>query len=344
MTKIKKETDTTISMRMNSETINQLKELAREQAYNNGQEISYVDLIRQAVENRYLNSFFDSIIENFGFYDSDVEEAFLKSEIGLILQKCIDSDNYSEFNNFAQKNINNHLENSLINKLLIKTKGKNGFCVINREPMSVGYVITVRGAVPECITEGESIMVPKFKIASYPTFKEEDLSPISLYTSAFRSAVALEKELISSFIPCAIVAAEAREQIVKDSLSKASMLKCCSQILQHNINVSAIVMHTNNYIQLINLDLIKNPSLKIDKKGNNGTFFETPIYISNRIDRDNILFFGPKETLGVLFQPSGVSIKRSSKPEKLREGYINSISVGMCIANDWAVSLLKIKQ
>ena len=341
MTKTKKETDTTISMRMNSDTINQLKELAREQAYNSGQEISYVDLIRQAVENKYLNNNFDSIIENFGFYDSEIEEAFLKSEIGLILQKCIDSDNYSEFINFAQKINNNHLENSLVNKLLAKTKGKDGFCRINREPMSVGYVIPRRGAVPECITEGESIMVPKFQIAAHPTFKEEDLSPISLYTSAFRSAIALEKELISSFIPCAIVAAEAREQIVKDSLTKTSMLKCCSNILQHNINVSAIMMHTDNYTQLINLDLIKNPSLKIDKKGNNGTFFETPIYISNRIDRKDILFFGPRETVGVLFQPNGVSIKRSAKPEKLREGYINSVSVGVCIANDWPYLLLR---
>lgn len=343
MTKTKKDRDTTISMRMNSEIINQLKELAREQAYNNGKEISYVDLIRQAVENRYLNNNFDSIIENFGFYDSEIEEALLKSEIGLMLQKCIESDNYSEFNNFVQKINNNHLENSLVNKLLVKTKGKDGFCVINREPMSVGYVVPRFGAVPECITEGESIMVPKFKIASHPTFKEEDLSPISLYTSAFRSAVALEKELISSFIPCALAAAKAREQIVEDDLSKTSMLKCCSNILQHNINVSAIMMHTDSYTQLINQDLIKNPSLKINKKGNNGTFFESPIYISNRINRDNMLFFGPRETLGVLFQPNTVSVKRSAKPEKLREGYINSVLVGICIANDWAVSSLKIK-
>lgn len=338
---------TTISLRMENDTLENLKNAARKISYEKESDMTYVDLIREAVEKTYdidvsLEKDLKEIIINDGFYDDEIEQKFLKTKTGKILQKCIETDNYSEFCIFAKDIMDNNIKNSLATKLLKRTKGVNGFCQIDRDPASIAYVLNNSGAKPEAVSGGDSLIIPKFDLGSNPSIRTNDITPVRLFSCALKTSLAFEKELSSQIINCALCAATSRtENNNTDNLNRKSLLIGCRQILQHDLNVSSIVMNPFSYIEIIDQKLVENANLN---KNHYGTFMGIPILVTTRIQIDNVLFFGPKDIVGRFFYPNQPSFKHLSKPEKLKESFVASIQAGIGITNDWAISLLKVKQ
>lgn len=356
-----KDSGTPITMRFPQNVVDQLKTIARRKSVDTNTDISYVDLIRDATASTYdieIDDKFD--IGKFDFEEDDSEtrgfwtaeniHQFNETPIGKMLAKCIEEDDYAEFVKLYKEKLKHWINNrSLATKVLEKSQGINGMCLVERDLASVAFVVKRRGAVPDQIMEGEEIIIPKFEIAAHPTIKLSELKPHTLFDVMVKPIISIQRELDSNIVAALSAAVNQRQdQIITNpgNISPSCILTAFENIAQHYEVPHHIIMHPKQYIKLacFSKGFVNSPPLKEALETRKfGSIEGVEIIVSPRCEYDEILVTAAPKHLGVLFMPVDPNVKHSSDTSKLRESFIPQIQVGICIVNDYTVSAIHVR-
>ena len=354
------EQTTPITMRVSDSMVDELKMRARRYSFERNKDITYVDLIREAVEKTYsvdlpnlemvdaaiMELDIKDVSDVDSFWTDEIEDRLKSSKIGHTIQSCIDSGDYSKYAVCASEIINEFVVNRSLGVLLSKTRGKDGKCILKRDVASVARVTPRRGAKPEEIAEGDEIWVPPFEIACNSGVKNKDLSVTTVFLNTIKAGYAIQCELNSNIInmldaTCGTFGEKhGKNQIVRTKmLSFDALLEACRMITQHGLIPSSLLVHPDVYIEMRMSNMVFGPSLKVALETRNyGVFDGLSIHISNRVSRNDIFVLATPGSVGVMYYPKQPIVEFSNQPEKLRKGFVSSINVGLCVACDYSVA------
>lgn len=347
---------TPISMRLNEASISALKKEARKLSFNQDKDVSYVDLIREAVgmyiSNVQPNSnradVVDSIIVDTDSYRTDNYKLLTSHDLSSLesLNDLSDEDKLEMFgligfgpvNGPVRKLIDEVLNKKSVARAVLELNSSSEPKLYKRDVDQVIATIARRGAVPDMIQEGEDFIVPTFEIACNPSLRiVEILSDLTrkLITVADSAADALLKEESSNFIALLDASCVFRENSLKCDGENyvRNLYEGYKFSLRHGHQPTNIVMSPETFISLTNHcgEKTSNWELKslVDDATDAGHFYGAKIRITNRCSPENVYFLADKA--GVFINKLPVHVLLASDPRKLRGGLIAWVEIGMFV-------------
>ena len=357
-TKIK---DVPITMRVSTKVIDTLKEIARQKSYETSEDISYVDLIREAIfgsfelaedcKNDEEENTEKLIVDDSprDFWTPSEIERFNQSDIGKMISKCVESNQYDDFVTLWKEQLDLWIKHRCIgNKILLPEKKIPGrIYEFTRDAASVAFIIPRRGAIPDSVVEGETCLIPPFQVGSYPTFRTNERSPHMLFSSMCASIKSIQKEIDSNVIKAFLVCSDCRNQTVKGiRLEPQMFLTAIQNVAQHGVAPAFITMSAQDYCEVhcvFGKDFLKAPNLKVALETKKyGTIWGIPIVVSERISKGSIIVSAAAKSVGVLVEMSPSTITFTDEPKRCRIGFVQTVEIGIAVSNDWAISVIEV--
>ena len=244
-----------------------------------------------------------------------------------------------------------------ISRLLLKVDELNAGDLprYERDISVKSYVIPKRADCPQCIIEGEELLIPTFEIASYPTWTYKELNRRSGINIADR-AIARAKDSIKRQedvevlkVINAAVPSEHQHTCYQNDITSEGLLKYMNDaildVAEHELNVSYIISHPRgiNDLNLVshkhlwkNMDSDHNPQTGAKHWGN---FLGIPILTTIMCPKNAIYVTANPELLGAFVVRRDMTESEIIKDAlKLREGVVVSEEIGVGVINDYAVS------
>lgn len=360
-----KEPGTPITMRLEGEAIEQLKLKARRLSVQVNKDISYVDLIKSAIKRQFHIDVDDNLgiepdkknpkliiptSEPRGFWTEEKIAEFKISEVGKMIQKCIDEQNYFNFQVLWMEQFDLWMKHRCAAyRILVRgvpDKGK-GFLDIRRDLAAVAHVVARRGGVPNQIMEEEQVLVPSFKIGGAPEIADAEINkgPHVLFSLMSAQIRAYQKELDSNVFKCLESAAESRGQEVTapgSGVDPATVMEMVRMIAQHDVAPAFIICHPDIYCALHSFgrDFLDAPPIAIALANEEyGSLWGIPIIVSTRMPSTKFLLSAAPENVGVIGDYSSPKLTCTYDTHKNRTNFVFTGDVGICVVNDWAISL-----
>lgn len=348
---------TPITMRLDERVIEQLKLKARRLSFETNKDVSYVDLIREALGLAYGIKADDTFTDladfcirddanTRGFWTQEKIEEFEASLTGQMIAQCIKDDDYAPYVKLYKEKLKDWLHTrSLAWKLLEKTQGIKGqnHCQIDRDLASVAFVVSRRGAVPDCIMEGEQIAIPNFEICAHPTIRMSTIRPHLMFDVMVKPILAIQRELDSNVNNLLRASAETRADQVIESQSPNlyDIFQAFKHLAKHDLIPDRIIMHTDDYVMMRAFCSFSAPPLKEAlEKRQYGSIEGVEIAISTRCEPGTIFVTPKPNTLGVLYVPSEPTVRHYSDSGKQREAFVPTLLCGLGISNDWGIAMI----
>lgn len=226
-----------------------------------------------------------------------------------------------------------------------------------RDVAAIAHVLSRRGGVPDQIQEGEEILVPTFEIAANPTIRLSEIKARRFYIvdrAQIKAKEAIQKEEDFEIFNSLIAAVNFRlqslgeGQITEDtgSLSTASLNNAFRDIEQHDLVATKIVLHANRYadVRTFGKDFYDEATTReILTTGLYGHLFTADIHVSSRMPSDTVLVVASPDTVGAFPVRQDITVLPADDPKKLRLGWVIYEEVGIAIINDYAVSMIIVK-
>lgn len=353
-----------ISLRLKDGVITELKRVARKASYERDSDVSYVDLIREAIYSLYniseaslpesndkIEDFFSVLRTDRGFWTNSEIEEFERSKIGKSIKDAIDSHDYVDFTNIFAKTVSRWVRENSIGQQILRWEKNHKFSphnpyIIGRDVASIAHVVARRGAVPDQIVEGESIIVPSFEIAGLPSIRYPEMKANILLSMISMIGLAIQKELDTNVLKALSSAADQRKDQVIDTsnagcISPQHFLKAFQHIAQHNVAPSSIIMHVNDYIGLKSFgsEFLNAPPLPLAiQRKDWGDIMGVKIRVSERMEPGTILVTGTPSLIGSVIREDKVSVRHIEDAKKLRHEWVVSTEVGIVIIADYLIS------
>jgi hypothetical protein len=220
-----------------------------------------------------------------------------------------------------------------------------------RDVASVAHVVSRRGAVPDQITEAEEILVPTFEIAAYPTIRLAEIKARRFYIvdrAQIKAKEAIQKEEDLNIFNALDAAVTARGQDVDapgSGLDFASLNEAFRTVEQHDLVVTKIVTHANQYASLraLGKDVFDEATQReILTTGLYGHFFTADVHVSSRMNPKKVLVVASPDTVGAFPIRQDITVLPADDPKRLRLGWVIYEEVGVVVINDYAVSRIDI--
>ena len=220
-----------------------------------------------------------------------------------------------------------------------------------RDVASVAHVVSRRGAVPDQIQEGEEILVPTFEIAAHPTVRLSEIKARRFYIvdrAQIKAKEAIQKEEDTNIFNALIAAAVNNgNQIVYNmgDLTVNSLNTAYRYIEGHDLVTTKVVMHANQFaaVRVFGKEFFDEASQReIITTGLYGHLWTADIHVSSRMNTEVVLVVASPDTVGAFPVRQDITVLPADDPKKLRLGWVIYEEVGICIVNDYAVSLVEV--
>lgn len=235
--------------------------------------------------------------------------------------------------------------------LLVDELPQGALARYERDVASVATIISRRGAVPDQIQEGEEILVPTFEIAANPQVRLSEIKARRFYIvdrAQIKAKEAIQKEEDQNIFAALIAAADnLGTQIVTNvgALSPASLNTAFRFVEQHDLVVTKIVMHPNQYssVRVFGKDFYDEATTReILTSGLFGHLWTADIHVSSKMDPDVVLVVASPDTVGAFPIRQDITVLPADDPKKLRLGWVIYEEVGIVIVNDYAVAKVEV--
>lgn len=235
--------------------------------------------------------------------------------------------------------------------LLVDELPQGALARYERDVASVATIISRRGAVPDQIQEGEEILVPTFEIAANPQVRLSEIKARRFYIvdrAQIKAKEAIQKEEDQNIFAALIAAADnLGTQIVTNvgALSPASLNTAFRFVEQHDLVVTKIVMHPNQYssVRVFGKDFYDEATTReILTSGLFGHLWTSDIHVSSKMDPDVVLVVASPDTVGAFPIRQDITVLPADDPKKLRLGWVIYEEIGIVIVNDYAVAKVEV--
>jgi hypothetical protein len=345
-----------ISMRLEENIIEGLKEKARTLSFEQNKDISYTDLIKEAVmKNIFQKSEEQNIPGNI------FKQQFLKK----ITKKWLDEEHPERLDELFRLSLmsrNFFIEVDQYVETFFDTYAiSRRLLVMDKVPLNIlhpeysigeirGNVVSRRGAVPEShigylsnpseLGKKRSVTIPTFEIAVNPTFKwslflDKDYETINEIINKSFCAIFEEEE--ANAINCFIASAESDKTKIKVESISVENIERAKNILPYAENS---VMHPYTFLKLKNnedfqkcqdtyfVDLFP---ITLKKTVKAGMLFGTNISLSNTCPKNVIVFTKDKLSNGILAVKRNPLMISSREDKKLKMGFIGFEEIGIMV-------------
>ncbi len=220
-----------------------------------------------------------------------------------------------------------------------------------RDPAVVAYTVSRRGAVPEAIIEGEEVLVPTQEIAVHPSIRLSEIRARRFYIvdrAQIKAKEAIQKQEDTEIFQLLTQAAVNRgDQVVNDvgTLTTAGINRAFMNIEQHDLVTSKIIMQAFQYatVRTFGKDFYDEATTReLLTSGLFGHLYTADIHVSSRMSPNSVLVIASPDTVGAFPIRQDITVLPADDPAKLRIGWTIYEEVGMCVLNDYAVSLIQI--
>jgi len=220
-----------------------------------------------------------------------------------------------------------------------------------RDVASVAHVVSRRGAVPDQIQEGEEILVPTFEIAAHPTVRLSEIKARRFYIvdrAQIKAKEAIQKEEDTNIFNALIAAAVNNgNQIVYNmgDLTVNSLNTAYRYIEAHDLVTTKVVMHANQFaaVRVFGKEFFDEATQReIITTGLYGHLWTADIHVSSRMNTEVVLVVASPDTVGAFPVRQDITVLPADDPKKLRLGWVIYEEIGICIVNDYAVSLVEV--
>lgn len=231
--------------------------------------------------------------------------------------------------------------------LLVDELPQGALARYERDPQAVASVLPRRGAVPDMITEGEEILVPTFEIAANPSVRMSEIKARRFYIvdrAQIKAKEAIQKEEDTNIFSALLNSVNNRgTQIVSNfgTLAPASLNAAFRLVEQHDLVVTKIVVHANQYanIRVFGKDFYDEATTReILTSGLFGHLWTSDIHVSSRMDPNKILVVASPDCVGAFPVRQDITVIPCDDPKKLRLGWVIYEEVGIVVINDYALS------
>ncbi len=346
-----------ISIRVDGALVDVLKEEARRQAYQKKSDISYMDLIRDAVQGYASKIEQDAMLPAL---DGEVilgNHATVMSNLSSVLSSCSNESEWLSLFGFIRNPLSSSLQDharsayeslSLARAVLtLETDtGRN----YDRSLYGPAYVIERRGAYPDVIIEGESYLVPTFQIACNPTIHldkilKKDLNDLANLASQSGTSIAREED--ANF--CALLASagadnEYRKPIEVESITLSTLSQGYDMLVRDSQTPKHLLLSPSTFSSLSRMAASQpgNWSFEPLRMDNQpvGHYQDAVIRVTDRIE-DSAYFVA--EDAGYLVEKQPLKALIHPNPTRLRGSVVMWIDIGMTIIADYKVSCVKCK-
>jgi len=251
--------------------------------------------------------------------------------------------------NFLRKNPEFSNERRYIpigRRLLVVDKRKMNAYTYDKNKNSTAIVTCRRGAVPDRVSQGEEVTVPIFEIAHHPQIRYGEKGSLRKRGKFSKIVIRkLEDREIFNAICCAV---KRNQTVTAESLSLASLNYAYSTITSHNLKVDKIIMHPRQVeeLRMIDHSIFYYGWKKrwFGRKGCIGRLWDTKIYSSYQVTEGSVYLLAEPEDVGVISIKQDIKKIKANNPKHLSKGRIYFESIGICVMNDFAVSMVKIEQ
>ena len=366
-----------ISLRLPDDVIEVLKKEARKISFEQDKDVSYVDLVRDAVK-QYVSGVtppdktLNPIEIHMDYKSLDKLPNLVKDSLHkhLIKEDHLSSP-FSQFRTMNQvewmKLWGIDLENplaleiaseivkvvegdSLARRLLLKDElfGKP-VSSYSRDITSVVYYISRRGAVPESFSEGDTFIPPTFEIAAMPSIRILEMLSQRielLKRSVQHGAEALLREEEANAFNLFSQASEGVNTIeVGEDFKISHLEEAFGRAIINGFTPANIVIHNEAYFKLANEAANKKGNWNFKIAGNlkmdAGHFMTATLRVADGAAVDTILFLAPPGELGTFVERSAPRVLIYPEPSKLRVAFVLWVDIGMFASNTKVVRLLK---
>jgi hypothetical protein len=366
-----------ISLRLPDEVIEILKKEARKISYEQDKDVSYVDLVRDAVR-QYVGNVappdknLDPIQIKVDIPNTDNIRLLLKDAVKNSLGGQKDSSRpFSQFDALSQNewlrlwgiNLDNPLaieigdriekyveqESLARNIFALDDVGTRAVSIYERNIASIIYYVSRRGAVPDMICEGESFLPPTFEIASMPSMRLTDI--ISRRTDMLNQAVSLGTEAL-------VKEEESNSTNLLTEASKESTIKITGDISLSHLEIafdkalkmgftpSNVILNMTDQLKLANEASIRKGNWRFNLTGNlkddAGHFFTAKLRVIERISQHSTFILASPSELGCFIKRFTPRVLIYPEPSKLRVAAVLWVDIGMFANSSKVVHIDKI--
>lgn len=343
-----------LSIRIDEVVTNDLKMEARRLSFEKNEDISYVDLIRTAVE-QYVATISPGIkkieVKTYLNKDEDEDVSLESDDLDSFLREFNINMNSPRALRYTAQAVEIIHKESIGRKVLRVdyTKGKTPR--YERDVASIAHVVSRRGAVPDQICEGNEVMLPTYEIACHPSinFSEILRGRLEMFNrAALLAGEAIAREENHNLINL-LKAGVTSAQTVKGELYSMDQLETAfGMICRHGKLPAHMICSSNTllYLQRITNGIKGDWAFQIaDVQSQQGGHYKSAkIIITEQISDDNIIFTGPKDQVGVFAVSHDPIALVSNESVRLRVGYVLFECIGMGVFSDYFVSMVERKQ
>lgn len=324
-------------------------------------ECTYGDLIRLLID-QYLDNFDQTILAAprhpdlitmledekrvRGFYTEAEIEEFNNSDDGKMIAECIKTNDYTEYTNLAQRFLTIWYEyKSFFHRFLKINDSPNPLGIIVRDPATVAHTLNRRASIPNNIMEHESLLVPPFEIGTYSTYMGREKQPWFLYEGAKKAAKSYAREANHNFIKILIEATNSRNQVIETNgeINANHYIMAMKMIIQHGHIPVAVIMHTDEYINLHRFGICSVPDINVAfETGNYGNMQGVSIVPDITCPTDKIFMLAGKDAVGVVRDGIAPTVKSSVDPVRNECGFSYRGEHQLAVVNDYTVARIDI--
>lgn len=332
-----------LSIRLNDSSIALLKQESRRLSYETKADVTYVDLIRDAVK-MYIARIEPNAIEDIQVDEIPPHLTVKSAKIDDILASSTDDELLSMFGFIANNpivseiaaNANQIVRSKSLATIVLGEAVKNQRQ--KRDPSTIVSTISRRGAVPDQIQEGEGFVPDTFEIACNPTIRIKDLfsrDAGSIGALIAAGADAISKEETTNLYFLLAAASESSEEVyVENNLFTLEHLhKGYQKLLKHGHKAHNIIMSPTAFITLSEQANQQKGNWEFGQLADDhsviGHFYGASIRTSERFPDHEIFFLADPRLVGGFIKNDIGRALLSPDPSKLRTGIIIWVEIGM---------------
>lgn len=351
------------SLRLDETKIESLKQKARVISAEMQADISYTDLIRNAIDDISIPFNVISIQKRPDFarfmekesecWTETEKKEFLRTPTGLRIKESLNNtDDWKDILQIGQDMYKYWMDNYCIaRKILAIDSDADDRPCYERPLSSIGAVVSMRGAVADIINEGREVPVPIFEIASNPTIEYKKVSPSSVFQALSMGIKCIQKELDINIVNAleGLLTFD-KENIIdrndENSPYVGDFKSAIKKLMSNGISPKYILMNPSIYVECQTFGkefLGINDMSKAIETREYGSIHDARILLSSSCPASQIFVLAKPETVGILVDKSGLKIEKEISRKKLREEFVLYVSTGIYISNNWAISMIQLK-
>jgi hypothetical protein len=346
---------TPLSIRLSEDVIVSLKREARRISFEKDKDVSYVDLIRDAVAN------YVAAVEPKHNREEVIQSISVESVSEPMVGECTDLDwlrdlNEAEWLSLFGLSFNVHLtqamqgliepileSKSLARAILLREDGKK--FAYDRDVCGIIHLISRRGAVPDQIQEGDTFLPCTFQIACNPALKIEEIltrDPNSVAKLATAAGTAIAKEENVNF--CALIRSAGSSEIIR--VPNLDLVRLCAgydALVQKGLRPNHLIISPTTFLSLSREARRTKGDYDFrnlqDDNSVVGIFNGAEIRANEHVPANEAYFLAIGTKGCGLVQKVRPSVVVSPEPKALRSGFAIWEEIGLFI-HDYMVSAL----